>query len=133
MYNLNKDIQNFNNYSFDLDGTLRDDFDGTFNSQKDEIQEICKQLIKVGKNVNIITKRYDNDEKVLAYQISDKLNIPRNKVFFTNREFKNGIIEKLNIQVHFDNTEYECQYIKAEFPNINVICIEDPYWRDMVY
>ena len=47
-----------NKISFDFDGTLDNDFDGTLNPQKEEIQNICKQLIEQGKDVCIITKRY---------------------------------------------------------------------------
>ena len=44
--------------SFDFDGTLENDFDGTFNLQKIEIQQLAKKYLSGGHTVFIITKRY---------------------------------------------------------------------------
>lgn len=47
--------------TFDFDGTLEDEFDDTFNTQKEEVQNICKQLIQMGNDVRILTKRYSKE------------------------------------------------------------------------
>ena len=121
--------------SFDFDGTLEDDFDGEQNLQKEEIQNICKKLISQGKYVCIITKRYGPDtgmgESDRVYALSNKLGIK--DVYFTNRELKDAKVKELGIEVHFENNQYEADVIKFTNPSTQVICIEDPYWRDMVY
>ena len=45
------------NISFDFDGTLENDFDGTYNSQKEEIQKILIDYRLSGHNIFIVTKR----------------------------------------------------------------------------
>jgi hypothetical protein len=124
-----------NKISFDFDGTLEDDFDGTPNPQKEEIQNICKSLVEQGKDVCIITKRYSFDtgmgESDKVYQLALRLGV--SDVHFTNREFKHEKIHELGIQVHFENAEYESGLIQEKNPQTLVIHIEDPYWRDLVY
>ena len=121
--------------SFDFDGTLDDDFDGTHNPQKDEIQGICKSLIEQGKNVCIITKRYGPGtgmgETDKVYNLAMELGVK--EVHFTNRNLKDEKILELGIQVHFENAEYESNKIQSTSPSTMVVWIEDPYWRDLVY
>lgn len=121
--------------SFDFDGTLDDDFDGTLNIQKDEIQTICKELINQGKNVYIITKRYDNNtfpgESEKVYELAKELGIK--DVYFTNRELKHTKVQELGIQVHFENDSYEAEVIQNHNHSTLVVNVEDPYWRDLVY
>jgi len=121
--------------SFDFDGTLDDDFDGTTNPVKEEIQEICRNLIRSGKQVCIITKRYGPEsgmgETDKVYKIALDLGI--SEVHFTNRELKDKKIQDLGIEVHFENSEYESQVIQFTNPNCLVVLITDPYWRDLVY
>jgi len=127
--------------SFDFDGTLSDDFDGTFNRQKNEIKNICSQLIKLGNDVCIITKRFSPkykeegliNEHLEVYAMAEELGIPSNKVYFTNREMKVEHLEKLKIDIHFENSEIEISIIESSLSNITIIHVEDPYWRDMIY
>ena len=49
--------------AFDYDGTLDDDFDGTFNPVKEKIQSLAKKHVKNGDDVCIITRRYDYNKK----------------------------------------------------------------------
>ena len=115
--------------SFDFDGTLSDDFDGTLNSQKVEIQDICKYLVSQGKDVCIITKRFQ-DESTKVYEIANKLGV--SKVYFTNRELKDTKIQELGVELHFENNLNEAEVILNK-TNAYVICVEDSYWRDLVY
>lgn len=131
------------NISFDFDGTIGDEFDGTPNPQKDEIRKIAKKYVAEGHDVCILTKRYDVDNKSLGkgnehlepLYVADSLGIK--KVFFTNREFKNQYIINLKIDMHFENAEYEVKLIEESCSKNNhkciVVPIEDPYWRDLVY
>jgi hypothetical protein len=134
-YKINEKINKFISFSFDFDGTLDDEFDGTPNPQKEEIQNICKSLVEQGKDVCIITKRYSFDtgmgESDKVYQLALRLGV--SDVHFTNREFKHEKIHELGIQVHFENAEYESGLIQEKNPQTLVIHIEDPYWRDLVY
>lgn len=126
--------------SFDFDGTLDDDFDGTINNQKVEIQSLAKKYINDGHDVCIITKRYESgksikDESIIVFQLAKELGI--NKVYFTNREMKFPYILKLEIERHFENTQYEVDLINQvclENKHVcDVIPVEDPYWRDLIY
>lgn len=129
---------NSDKFSFDYDGTLDDDFDGSINKQKLEIQKICKYYVDLGKDVYIITKRYDSNNKnngignehIKVYDMAKKLGVKN--VHFTNRDYKNDIIDKLGIDVHFENSEYESYLIK-NMTKCMVVHIEDKYWRDLVY
>ena len=119
--------------SFDFDGTLEDDFDGTLNTQKYEIQDICKYFVEQGKDVYIITKRYEDTiegESGKVYEMAKKLGV--SKVYFTNRVLKDVKIAELDIELHFENNPNESEVITNN-SNAFVICIEDSYWRDLVY
>jgi hypothetical protein len=129
--------------SFDFDGTLEDDFDGTPNKQKEEIQTIARKFISEGHQVCIITKRYGpefsnmgiSNEHNTVLNLAKKLGIK--DVYFTNREMKDTFIESLGIQIHFENSDYEVDLISKYFidksHNCLVIPVEDPYWRDLIY
>jgi len=118
--------------SFDFDGTLDDDFDGEFNPQKEEIREICKYFISQGKDVCIITKRYGSGMGETDKVYSLALECGVKNVYFTNRELKDGKVKELGIQVHFENNPHEAEVISQKTSAL-VVCIEDPYWRDLVY
>jgi hypothetical protein len=129
--------------SFDFDGTLEDDFDGTVNKQKEEIQKLAKRYVSDGHDVCIITKRYGyeksnlgiGNEHLKVYYLANELGI--DKVYFTNREMKFNYIINLGIDRHFENDDYEVQLIKQVCDQNNhkclVVPVEDSYWRDLVY
>jgi hypothetical protein len=124
-----------NKISFDFDGTLHDDFDGTVNPQKEEIQSICKELINQGKDVCIITKRYHpsvySGESEVVVELAKELGVK--KIYFTNRVLKDQQIKELGIECHFENSEFEANVIKANNPNTLVIHIENTSWKKLVY
>jgi len=130
--------------SFDFDGTLVDEFGGhPMNSQKDEIQSLAKKYISQGHEVIIVTKRYGpenphlglKNEHVEVYELAKKLGIQR--VYFTNREWKFGYLMNLGVNMHFENSDSEIDYMNRAFEEQNYKClvvpVEDPYWRDLVY
>lgn len=127
--------------SFDFDGTLVDDFYGEHNGQKEEIQKICRELIDNGHEVYIVTKRFGEeyknmgkgDEHIEVYGLAEKLDIPKERVFFTNRHWKHEKLDKLGINVHFENSKSEVDAIRINTPHITAIHIEDPYWKDLKY
>lgn len=117
--------------SFDFDGTLEDDFDGTLNTQKEKIQNICKLFCSGGHDVRIITKRYSqefsSEEYKVVYELANKIGIPIQKVHFTNREYKDSKVFELGIDLHFENSRYEASLISNKS---NVIWVEDPNWEE---
>lgn len=121
--------------SFDFDGTLDDNFDGTLNKQKEEIQKLAMKYVSEGHDVYIITKRYEGDETIKVRQLANSLGIT--KIYSTNREMKYSYILGLGIERHFDDESYEIDLIKQFCRDRNhscqVIPVEDPYWRDLVY
>ena len=119
--------------SFDFDGTLHEDFDGTPNPQMSEIQNICKTLIKNGKFVCIITKRFgpNHIESRKVFHIANELGVK--EVYFTNREMKTKFISDLKIESHFEDSKYEVDLLNQYLPDTLIIDINDKYWRDLVY
>jgi hypothetical protein len=130
--------------SFDFDGTLENDFDGTLNLQKIEIQQLAKKYIQEGHNVFIITKRYGPEFSQLGIKnehrkvliLAEILGISPKNCIFTNREFKNNMILAQKIDMHFENSDYEVKLINETCIQSKhkclVVPIEDPYWRDLV-
>jgi hypothetical protein len=125
--------------SFDFDGTISDEFDGSINTQKGEIQELARKYVREGHRVCIITKRYDRnnneDEYSSVMDLAKKIGI--SQVYFTNREMKFSKIINLKIDIHFENSDYEIKLINQACSDHNhkclVVPVEDPYWRDLVY
>lgn len=129
--------------SFDFDGTLFDEFGGSNNPQKDEIQGLAIKYLKEGHEVIIITKRYGPEcsnsgiinEHLIVYDVAKRIGI--NRVYFTNRDMKFSHIIQLKVDMHFENSDYEIDLIseacKENNHNCKLIPVEDPYWRDLVY
>lgn len=130
--------------SFDFDGTLENDFDGTLNLQKIKIQQLAKKYVSEGHTVFIITKRYgpemitsglkNEHQKVLI--LAQILDIPIQNCIFTNREFKHNVIVNQKIDIHFENSEYEVELINDTCSKMGHKCltvhIEIPYWQDLL-
>jgi hypothetical protein len=127
--------------SFDFDGTLTDDFDGSLNELKDEIQSILKQYKQLGNDVYIVTKRFSPsnsslgkvNEHIDVLKVASELEISGKNIIFTNRNLKAEKLIELGIDIHFENGDYELHYLNSFKHNINVVMITEPYWRDIVY
>lgn len=127
--------------SFDFDGTLSDEFDGKLNKQKDEIQSILKQYMEMGNDVYIVTKRHSPqngtmgkvNEHIDVLMLASKLGISGKNVIFTDRKLKAEKLMEMEVDVHFENGDYELHYLNSFNHNINVVMVTDPYWRDLVY
>lgn len=128
--------------SFDFDGTLEDDFDGTLNQQKEEIQNLAKIFLKQGHSIYIITKRYGPEmstfglinEHLKVYKVAEQLGITQ--IFFTNREFKSQHIVDLEIDIHFENSDYEIKIIEKVCEQNGhkclVVPVESKNWRELI-
>jgi hypothetical protein len=101
--------------SFDFDGTLDNEFDGTLNTQKIEIQQLCKKYLSEGHDVFIITKRYGPELSNLG---------------LVNEHLKVWILAEI-LERHFENSQVECEMISNI--GVEVVPVEDKYWRDLVY
>jgi FMN phosphatase YigB (HAD superfamily) len=125
--------------SFDFDGTLEDEFGGfPINEQKSEIQSFAKKYIEEGHEVMILTKRYgpENSDKglknehLVVFQLAEELGIK--EVNFTNREMKFSYINRMDIDVHFENDDYEVSLIKQACQKCLVIPVEESNWRELI-
>lgn len=105
--------------SFDVDGTLRDDFFGNVNPYQDSVQELAKRLIADGHNVLIVTKRYQAgriDEHTVVYELAEKIGISVENVHFTNREWKFIKLHELGVDFHIDDDDTDVLNIKLYNP-----------------
>lgn len=80
------------------------DFDSTLN--RPDIKDFCKSLILKGIEVWVVTSRADTDNQpdwIIngfrqkqgnddLFKITDELKIPRNRIIFTNHEFKSNFL-----------------------------------------
>ncbi len=87
--------------SFDIDGVL----------DTEQGKVIAKRAIDRDDDVFIITARQDkfSDE---VYQIASELGIPRLRVYFTNGADKWRTIERLDIDLHYDNSQEQVSKIE---------------------
>jgi len=111
--------------SFDFDSTL---------SRKD-VQEYCKCLIQDGHDIWITTSRvkefngaiHDHTDLILVAQTLD---IPENKIHFTNAEFKASYLQLNNFDIHIDDDRFELERIaKTDVLDVDV-CKDD--WKSVI-
>ena len=93
------------NISFDYDGTLI------------HIHHLVEKFQLSGDSVFIVTSRNQNKEHKELYDDADRLGIKRENIHFTNNEIKLPTIEKLNIQLHFDDDYVEVDEINRYATN----------------
>lgn len=112
--------------SFDFDGTL----------SKPKIQKYAKELLERGYDVRVTTSRYDDGHKHLypanptnedMYKVTDKLGIPKHKIYFTNRGLKGNYIDDEEFIFHIDDDkEEEKAFKKTKF----IMCFGNPNWKE---
>lgn len=87
--------------SFDFDSTLTEDY----------IQEIAKSFIKAGNDVHIVTSRctvyYSKTPNKDLFEVADNLGISREKIHFTEGDFKLQTLKLHKFDLHFDDMEDE--------------------------
>jgi hypothetical protein len=86
--------------SFDFDGTLNCSF----------IQEYVSSLTDV--EILICTSRLETDDNSDLFEISDKLNIKRSNIIFTNGDDKYLYLKDKNILAHVDDCNLTLDLIK---------------------
>ena len=88
--------------SFDVDGVLT----------TPQGMALARRKITEGNRVYIITARNESTMSARVYEIAKELGIPRLRVYFTNGEDKWKTIQRLGIDVHYDNNEEQVSKIK---------------------
>ena len=126
--------------SFDFDGTLNEHFFGAVNPQEDEIKKLFVELCNDDNfDVYIITRRFGpedadkglKDEHTTVINMLDMLNIqlPKEKIIFTNRQYKYSVINKLKIDIHLDDDNREHDLIRR-FTTGSSVDVQQPNWRE---
>jgi hypothetical protein len=126
--------------SFDFDGTLNEHFFGDENPQEDAIKQLFVELVNNEDfDVYIITRRFGpedadkglKDEHTTVMNMLNSLNIqlPKEKLIFTNRQYKYSVINKLGIDIHLDDDNREHQLIQ-KFTNGSSVDVQQPNWRE---
>lgn len=87
--------------SFDIDGVL----------DTEQGKVIAKRAIDRGDDVFIITARNDRFSREV-YEIATLLGIPRLRVYFTNGADKWRTIDRLDIDLHYDNSREQVDKIE---------------------
>jgi hypothetical protein len=88
--------------SFDVDGVLT----------TPQGMALARRKITEGNRVYIITARNEERMAAAVYEIAKDLGIPRLRVYFTNGEDKWKTIQRLGIEMHYDNNEEQYNKIK---------------------
>ena len=125
--------------AFDFDGTLHDHFHGQHNPNKKAIQNLLKQLSEDENfSVYIITRRYGpeysekgkGNEHQDIYDLLDELNLqlPEEKIIFTNREMKYYTIVNLGIDIHIDD-EFRDRELINKFTKGSTVDATQSNWR----
>lgn len=107
------------------------DFDNTLSKLK--LQNICHRLINKNHDVWIVTSRcnevygikYDNND---LFNIAYQLNIPNEKIHFTNACNKDLFLINNRFDIHLDDDRFEIDLLKnSDVIGINVT---ESFWID---
>jgi len=94
--------------SFDFDGTL----------SRNDVQAYAEECMDKGCDVWVVTSRFDDSKSregnADLFAVTDSLGIPRDKVVFTNMEWKYEMLKSLGIDVHLDDYFVELNMLKTE-------------------
>ena len=105
-----------------MDTKLKISFDFDCTLSEHHIQLIAHSMIAAGHEVWIVTARCDDrihDNEITEersinrdlFKIAKKLNIPNERIMMTEGSFKWKTLEKLNIDLHFDDVPEEVELI----------------------
>lgn len=124
--------------SFDYDGTLDHHFGyGEKNPHLKETRDFLLRLKRRGYDVHIITRRYGpekshaglGNEHLKVWETAKILGIPKDKIIFTNREWKYSFIESIGSCMHIDDDEREKYWIERHLPEVKVVWLENKNWQ----
>jgi len=121
---------------FDFDGTI--DFDNLWSHRlvnslmKDPNNEFFLITTRIEPKENKLTDfaTITSQNKVVL-EVAEKLGIKIENIFFTNFEWKHSLIEKLNLDLFFDNDEVEVHLINSTCSKCQAILVGftiNPEW-----
>lgn len=124
--------------SFDYDGTLDDFYDGRDNPHKKQVRDWAIRLIRRGYKIYIITRRYGPGfcklgfgmEHIKVFALAQELGIPRERIIFTNREWKYRFVNSIGGFMHFDDDNEEIVLINQHTPHIIPVYLGNPGWEE---
>lgn len=96
--------------SFDIDGVL----------DTEPGKELAQRAIDKGDDVFIITARNEGNASAEVFEIAQELNIPRLRIYFTNGADKWRTIDRLDIDLHYDNSREQVDKIE-EFTDAQAV------------
>lgn len=106
--------------SFDFDGTLNCSF----------IQEYVSSLTDV--EILLCTSRLESDDNSDLFEISDKLNVKRSNIIFTNMNDKYLYLKDKNILAHVDDCNLTLDLIKKYTDIKPIYLFGNRNWRQQL-
>lgn len=110
------------------------DFDGTLSRQ--DVQLYAEELLDKGDvEVWVTTTRYDDNHAKLPnhntdlYRVIDKLGIPRDRIHFTNMEWKANYLKDNKFLWHLDDYYVELKEISKANACVGIAVIGSSTWR----
>lgn len=100
------------------------DFDDTLT--KVSMQNKALQLIKNGVEVYIVTRRQESASEAV-YKLADELGIKRDNVYFTNGKLKWETVQKLGLDVFYDNNKNELDKIRENTNTVAELAFAESY------
>lgn len=96
------------------------DYNDTFTTNKGK--QLAQRLITTGNDVYIVSRLNDRARSSVEKAVRESgLDIPANKIHFTNGELKYRTLRRLGIRTHYDNNQNEIDAIKKNTPEIKGI------------
>lgn len=88
--------------SFDVDGVL----------DTEAGKDIARRAINKGDDVFIITARNEGRMSAEVFEIAKELGIPKLRIYFTNGADKWRTVDRLDIDLHYDNSREQVDKIE---------------------
>ena len=70
------------------------------------------------------------DEHIKVFKLAKELDIPEEKIIFTNRECKHSFVKSIGACIHIDDEENERLLMETYHPDATVIWLGEDNWND---
>jgi len=109
--------------SFDFDCTLGETI----------IQKVAKMMLAHPEDceIYIVTARIKGEGNWDLWSVAKRLNIPNERIFFTEGAYKWNTINRLEIDIHFDDVPEECELIATRTACLPIL-LWDEYCKGSV-
>lgn len=123
------------------------DFDGTLGASK-AIQEYAKELVNLGHEVHIVTRRYDSPTRYIEefnikygidnverehsylFTVAGEIGIRIDRIHFTNMEDKYLFFKDKDFLWHLDDDSIECDMINRSVKTRAICCFGNSTWKN---